>query len=244
MDTDSKLKDALEDSDVLGLLMRHLLPTPAVSPPKVTSIPTDRELLLQRLLGTVNHVQSVMQERSGITDIEVLLQSMLPVTSVAEDSVRPPTDCLEPSTRCLSCGEADHIIPLCPVLNELFPFLPLDCWTPPPRRWRPQYRIIVHPVSPANDGGGGPTVLQRETSTIRGGGLVSRIRNDNGPKFPVCENLPCPAAREVVASRVGTVRPMESVIRRSRVIRNCFRFPCSDLEESDNDVLSVGPRAR
>ena len=126
MDTDSKLKDASEDSDVLGLLMRHLLPTPAVSPPKVTSIPTDRELLLQRLLGTVNHVQPVMQERSGIMDIEVLLQSMLPVTSVAEDNVRPPTDRLEPSTRCFSCGEADHVIPLCPVLNESFPFLPLD----------------------------------------------------------------------------------------------------------------------
>ena len=93
-------------------------------------------------------------------------------------------------------------------------------------------------------GGGGPTVLQRETSTIRGGGLVSRIRNDNGPQFPVCENLPCPAAREVVASRVGAVRPMKSVIRRSRVIRNFFRFPCSDLEESDDDVLSLGPRAR
>ena len=50
VDTDSKPKDASEDSDVLGLL-RHLLPTPAVSPPQATSIPTDRELLLQCLLG-------------------------------------------------------------------------------------------------------------------------------------------------------------------------------------------------
>ena len=87
VDTDSKPTEALEDSDVLGLLMKHLLPTPAVSPPKETSIPMDRELLLQRLLGTVNPAQPVVQERSGITNIEDLLQSMLPVTSVAGDSV-------------------------------------------------------------------------------------------------------------------------------------------------------------
>ena len=124
VDMDSKPKDASEDSDVLGLLMRHLLPTPAVSPPKATSILTDRELLLQHLLGTVNPVQPVVQECSGIMDIEVLLQSLLPVTSVAEDSVRPPTDRLEPSTRCFSCGGVDHVTPRCPVLNESFPFLP------------------------------------------------------------------------------------------------------------------------
>ena len=105
VDSNSKPKDASEDSEVLGMLKRHLLQTPAALPPKATSIPTDRDLLLQRLLGTVHPVQPVVQERSGITDIEVLLQSMLPVTSVAD-----------------SCGEADHT--LCPVLNESFPFLP------------------------------------------------------------------------------------------------------------------------
>ena len=31
---------------------------------------------------------------------------------------------LEPTTRCFSCGEADHLTPLCPVLDESFPFLP------------------------------------------------------------------------------------------------------------------------
>ena len=38
----------------------------------------------------------------------------------------------------------------------------------------------------------------------------------------------------------GAVRPLESVIQRSRVIRNSFRLPCSDSEESDDDVLAVG----
>ena len=105
VDTDSKPRVASEDSDVLGLLMRYLLPTPAVSPPKAPPIPSDRELLIQRLLGTVHPVQPVVQERSGITDIEVLLQSMLPVGSVAEDNVRPPADRQEPTAGCFSCGD-------------------------------------------------------------------------------------------------------------------------------------------
>ena len=125
IDTDSKPKDASEDSDVLGMLMRHLLLTLAASPPKATPIPSDRELLIQCLLGTMNPVQPVVQERSGITDIEVILQSMLPVASVVEDNVRPPTDRQEPTAGCFSCGESDHATSLCPVLNESFPFLPL-----------------------------------------------------------------------------------------------------------------------
>ena len=44
----------------------------------------------------------------------------------------------------------------------------------------------------------------------------------------------------MVASRVGAVQPLESVTRRSRVIRNSFRLPCSNSEDSDDDVLSVG----
>ena len=59
---------------MLKQIRRHLLPTPAVSPP----IPSDHELLIQRLLGTVHPVQPVVQERSRLTDIEILLQSILP----------------------------------------------------------------------------------------------------------------------------------------------------------------------
>ena len=71
--------------------------------------------------------------------------------------------------------------------------------------------------------------------------MVARISDNYEPQFQVVsEDLPCPAARDVVTSRVGAVRPLESVIQRSRVIRNSFRLPCSDSEDSDNDVLSVG----
>ena len=92
MDTNSRPNDASADSDVLGELMRHLLTTPAISPPKATPIQSDYELLTQRLLGTVQPVQPVVQDRSSIMDIEVLLQSMLPVASVGEDKVRLPAN--------------------------------------------------------------------------------------------------------------------------------------------------------
>ena len=153
MDMDSKPKAALENSDVLVLLMRHLLPTPAVSPLKATSIPTDRELLLQRLLGTVNPVQPVMQERSGLADIEVLLQSVLPVGQC--------TTADRSSTRCFSCVEADHVTPLCPVLNESFPFLPPG--------WRPDRVDDEFVLRPPPRGGQLSSSGKRRL--IRGGGV-------------------------------------------------------------------------
>ena len=70
--------------------MRQLLPTPAVSPPKATPIPPDCDLLIQRLLGAVRPVQLVVQERSRLTNIEILLQSMILVGSVKEVDVPTP----------------------------------------------------------------------------------------------------------------------------------------------------------
>ena len=71
--------------------------------------------------------------------------------------------------------------------------------------------------------------------------MVARIRDDYEPQFPVVgEDLPCPAARDVIASRVGAVRPLRTVNQRSKVIGNSFRLPCSDSDDSDDDVLSVG----
>ena len=71
---DSLPNVAPEESDLLEQLKRHLLPAPAVSPPKATPIPSDYDLLIQCLLGTVHPVQPVVQERSRLTDIEILFQ--------------------------------------------------------------------------------------------------------------------------------------------------------------------------
>ena len=87
---DTQSPVALKESEALDQIMRQLLPTLAVSPPKTTSIPSDRELLIQRLLGAVRPVQPVVQEQSRLTDIEILLQSMLPVGSEKEADVPPP----------------------------------------------------------------------------------------------------------------------------------------------------------
>ena len=73
---------------------------------------------------------------------------------------------------------------------------------------------------------------------IRGEGLVTRISNDYEPQFPVVgEDVPWPAAR----AQVGAVRPLKTVDQRAMVVGDGFRLPCSDSDESDDDVLSVGP---
>ena len=47
------------------------------------------------------------------------------------------------------------------------------------------------------------------------------ISDEYEPQFPVVgEDLPCRADRDVVASRVGSVRPLETVDQRNRVVGN------------------------
>ena len=71
--------------------------------------------------------------------------------------------------------------------------------------------------------------------------MVAQISDEYEPQFPVVgEDLPCPAAWDVVASQVGAVRPLETINQRNRVFGNSFRLPCSDSDDSDGDVLSVG----
>ena len=41
-----------EAQELLGSLMRHLLLTPVVSPPKATPIPSELDLLIQRMMGS------------------------------------------------------------------------------------------------------------------------------------------------------------------------------------------------
>ena len=70
---------------MLDEIMRQLLPTPTVLHAKAAPIPSDRELLIQRLLGVIRSPQPVVQERSQLTDMEIALQNLLPVGSVVEE---------------------------------------------------------------------------------------------------------------------------------------------------------------
>ena len=45
--------------------MRHLLPTPAISPPRATPIPSESDQLIQRRLGKDLPVQPLLQDRSA-----------------------------------------------------------------------------------------------------------------------------------------------------------------------------------
>ena len=73
---------------------------------------------------------------------------------------------------------------------------------------------------------------------IRGEGLVARISTDYEPQLPVVgEDIPGPA----VTNCLGTVWSLETVDQRATMVGHGFRLPCFDSEESDDDVLSVGP---
>ena len=111
-----------EDQDMLQSLMRHLLPTPAMSTLRATPIPSEHYQLIQRLLGKDHPVQPLLQERSSFMDI--LLQSLLPVGSPATEQPRPTVHHNRSTLVCFSFGESGHAASRCPTLDEAFPFLP------------------------------------------------------------------------------------------------------------------------
>ena len=114
-----------EDQELLGLLMRHLLPTPVVLPPKATPIPSECDLLIQRLMGNYHPVQPLPKERSSFTDMEILLQNLLLVGSPVTEHSRPTERQNRSTVVCFSCGDSGHAASRCPTLDETFPFLPM-----------------------------------------------------------------------------------------------------------------------
>ena len=73
------------DTESLEDIIRKLLPTR--SPPEAAPIPSDQDLLIQRLMGVIRPSQPVVQERSKLTDLEIMLQNWLPVgTGTEEDA--------------------------------------------------------------------------------------------------------------------------------------------------------------
>ena len=70
------------ETESLEDIIRKLLPTPSRPPPETAPIPSDQDLLIQRLMGAIRQSQPLVQKRSKLTDLEIMLQNWLPVGTV------------------------------------------------------------------------------------------------------------------------------------------------------------------
>ena len=109
-------------------IISKLLPTPAPPKTRKDPIPSDRDLLVQRLLGTLAPTIPVVRKRSAVTELETMLLSWLPVGTVKEDTVVPPRASTVSADGCFSCGISTHTTENCRTLNKSFLFLPMGWW--------------------------------------------------------------------------------------------------------------------
>ena len=211
----------ISGTETLEDIIRKLLPTPALPPPQAVPIPSDRDVLIQQLMGALCPPTPVAQERSVAIDLETMLLNWLPVGTVTEEDAASPDPSADSTKGCFSCGGLTHATDQCRTLDESFPFLPTG--------WQAE-QFILGPGPPAR--AQGPADGKRQL--IRGEGLVARIRNDYKPQLPVVgKDIPGPA----VPCHVGTARLLETVNNWTRSVGRAVRRPYSDSEESDNDVL-------
>ena len=110
--------ESLED------IIRKLLPTPSRPSPEVAPIPSDQDILIQRLMGAIRPSQPVVQERSKLTELEIMLQNWLPVGTATEEDASSPNSLSDSLEECFSCGVLTHTTDQCQTLDESFPFLP------------------------------------------------------------------------------------------------------------------------
>ena len=105
-------------------IIRKLLPTPALPPQPAVPIPSDRDVLIQQLMGALCPPTPVARERSPATDLETMLLNWLPVGAVTEEDAASPDPSVDSAEGCFSCGELTHTTDQCRTLDESFPFLP------------------------------------------------------------------------------------------------------------------------
>ena len=105
-------------------IIRKLLPTPSLAHPESAPIPSDQDLLIHRLMGAIRPSQPVVQERSKLTDLEIMLQNWLPVGTVTEEDAVSPNSLSDSLEGCFSCGVLTHTTDQCQTMDESFPFLP------------------------------------------------------------------------------------------------------------------------
>ena len=103
----------LPETESLEDIIGKLMPTP--TPPKTPKepIPSDRDLLVQRLLGTLAPSKPVVQKRSAVTDLETVLLNWLPVGTVKEDTAVSPRTSAVSADRCFSCRISTHTVENC-----------------------------------------------------------------------------------------------------------------------------------
>ena len=93
--TDSNNNEQDETStglDVVENLIKRLLPSPAETTQETAPVPSDYELLAQRLCEMA---QPPVPENSDTIDIKQLLRNLIPVGPVVEKAVRPTPDAQE-----------------------------------------------------------------------------------------------------------------------------------------------------
>ena len=115
--TSSPETESLED--IISKLLRALAPLK----PRKDPIPSDRNLLVQRLFGTLAPSKPVVQERSAVTDLETMFLNWLPFGTVKEDTVVSLKASTVSAERCFSWGVWTHTAENCRTLDESFPFL-------------------------------------------------------------------------------------------------------------------------
>ena len=125
MSADERITPVLPETETLEDMIRRLLPTPTAPPPQVDPMRSDRDLLIQRLLGTVCPPKPVAQERSAVMELETMLLNWLPVGTVTEEDAVPPDLSADSAEGCFSCGVLTHTTDQCRTLDESFPFLPI-----------------------------------------------------------------------------------------------------------------------
>ena len=129
-------------------IIRKLLPTPALPPPQVVPIPSDRDLLIQQLMAAICPPTPVAQERSAAIDLETLLLNWLPVGTVTEEDAASPDLSSDSAKGCFSCVDLTHTTDQCQTLDELLPFLPMG--------WQVEHigdQVILGPGPPARPQG-------------------------------------------------------------------------------------------
>ena len=108
----------------LEALLKRLLPAAPVQTPPPRPIPTEMEILLERLLSGALASTLTPPPQTGIMGMETLLQRLLPGTPVPALRSRPGPARRDWTTiMCFSCGKQGHGVGRCPELNEAFPYM-------------------------------------------------------------------------------------------------------------------------